>query len=103
MVKKELLEVINVNLNEAIELIRSTTDETEYLKARTIIYNFDIEAMREDLESLPKDFFLLGVDSIVHHLLYCHQNSLFFPQEEYWSDLENYVADFKNAVKEVII
>ena len=84
-----------MNLNEAIQLIRSTTDESEYLKARTIIYNFDIEAMREDLESLPKDFFLLAVDSIVHHLLYCHQDSLFFPQEEYWSDLEKYVADYK--------
>ena len=90
-----------MNLNEAIQLIRSTTDETEYLKARTIIYNFDIEAMREDLESLPRDFFLLSIDSIVHHLLFCHQDSLFFPQEEYWSELEMYVVDFKNKMKEM--
>lgn len=87
-----------MNLQEAIQLIRSTTDEAEYLKARTIIYNFDIEAMREDLESLPKDFFLLGVDSIVHHLLFCHQDSLFFRQEEYWDDLERYVTDYKAAL-----
>lgn len=84
-----------MNLQEAISLIQSTTDEVEYLKARIIIYNFDIEAMREELELLPKDFFLLGIDSIVHHLLYCHQESLFFPQKEYWSDLEKYVADYK--------
>lgn len=84
-----------MNLQEAIQLIRSTTDESEYLKAKIIIYNFDIEAMREHLDLLPKDFFLLGIDSIVHHLLYCHQDSLFFPQEEYWSDLEKYVLDYK--------
>lgn len=90
--------MITLNLQEAIALIQSTTDEVEYLKARTIIYNFDIEAMREELELLPKDFFLLGIDSIVHHLLYCHQDSLFFPQEEYWSDLEKYVADYKASL-----
>jgi len=50
------------------------------------------------IELLPRDFFLLGTDSIVFHLLYCHQDSLFFPQEEYWSDLEKYVVDFKNEI-----
>ncbi|WP_406536998.1 hypothetical protein [Methanobrevibacter sp.] len=89
-----------MNLEEAIDLIRSTTDELEYLKARTIIYNFDIECMRRSLELLPRDAFLLDVGSIVHHLLYCHQDSLFFPQKEYWEDLEKYVVDFKNKMKE---
>ena len=87
-----------MNLEEAIWLFRSTADKAEHQKAKTIIYNFDIEALREDIKLLPRGAFLLGIDSIVFHLLYCHQNPLFFPQEEYWSDLEKYVADYKASL-----
>ena len=87
-----------MNLHEAIQLFRSTADKAEHLKAETIIYNFDIESLREDIELLPSDAFLLDIDSIVFHLLYCHQGPLFFPHKEYWADLTKHVADYKAAL-----
>ena len=87
-----------MNLQEAIQLFRSTSDKVEHLKAKTIIYNFDIEALREDIELLPRDAFLLDIDSIVFHLLYCHKGRLFFPHKEYWSDLAKHVSDYKAAL-----
>lgn len=83
-----------MNLQEAIQLFKSTANKAEHLKAKTIIYNFDIESLREDIELLPSDAFLLDIDSIVFHLLYCH-GPLFFPHKEYWSDLAKHVADYK--------